>query len=89
MAPCLIFPQAIFRSGEWLSVNPLLLADSHGGRDSGPVFDSTSLVLITNDLIGNPVQRTLGPLRTSSTSFPWLFEAAFVAGLASTFEESS
>src|SRR5271154_806217 len=88
-APCLTFPQAIFRSGEWSSVNPLPLADSHGGRDSSPVFNSTCLVFLTNDLIGNSVQRTLGSLRTSSTSFRLLFEAAVVAGLASTFFEES
>ena len=87
MAPCSTFPQAIFLSGEWLSANPLPSADSHGGRDSDPVFDSTSLVFLTNELIGNLVQRTLGPFRTSSTSFRWLFEAAVVAGLASTFFE--
>jgi hypothetical protein len=89
MAPCLTFPQAIFRSGEWSSANPLPLADSYGGRDSGPVFDSTSLVFLTNDLIGNTVQRTLGSSGTSSTSLRLLFEAAVVAGLASTFLEES
>lgn len=89
MAPCLTFPQATFRSGEWSSVNPLPLADSRGGGDLSPVFDSTSLVFLTNDLIGNSEQRTLGPLRTSSTSFRLLFDAAVAAGLAPTFFEES
>src|ERR1700728_27784 len=83
MAPCLTFPQAIFRSAEWLPVNPLLLADS--SMEAG-LWPSIRQHFSCFDY---EVQRTLGPLRTSSTSFSWLFEAAIVARLASTFFEES